>query len=233
MVEIRDKVGQLLSDRGWRTSETTLNLTGGTKAMAFAVYELAVRLGLGIVYLQSEGPKNLLYHYTTAGGAPHLAGEPADLVDLISLDDYIRAHVKHYKEQEYAKGDGGKFEQAVYEVIRDHVDEVKTNVRFDSTQEIDFLLRRGNTVAVVEAKMGGPKIDGLNQLAAVCSRENLGTYTRRALIAGSSWRNASGLVDLAAARSIKLIELHGYQTGQAFSEVDCASLLAGIDELLK
>jgi hypothetical protein len=229
---IRGQVGRALTDRGYRSTCTVVNLTGGTKAMAFALYELAMRLGMQFVYLQSENSKSLLYRYATSGGYPELVGDPENLEGLLTLDAYIRVHAGIYELDDYSKGDGGYFESAIHEAIGEAVDEVLANVRFDRTQEVDFVLRRGNVVAVAEAKLGKPSKDGLDQLTAICSREYLGTFTRRVLITGRSWSDQDGLLDLAKARSISLIELPGYSVRQSLGDPDRATLITSIKKLM-
>lgn len=60
---IRDGIDAAISRRGWSTDEITFNLTGGTKTMAFAAYELAKSMQSPFVYLQSEGNKSELIRF--------------------------------------------------------------------------------------------------------------------------------------------------------------------------
>ncbi len=52
-----------IARRGWVRDEITFNLTGGTKTMAFAAYELAKSMRSPFTYLQSEGNTSQLFRY--------------------------------------------------------------------------------------------------------------------------------------------------------------------------
>jgi hypothetical protein len=233
IVQIRTQLGKSLADQGWRGPQTIFNLTGGTKTMAFAAYELAVRLGSDFIYLQSEGGRSLIYRYVTVGGAPVLEGEPQEVPPLLTIDDYLRVHVETYVVEGYAKGDGGLFEKAVHDALQPCVDEICAGVRFSATVEVDLIVRCGNQLGIIEAKMGKPSKEGIGQLTTAGGREYLGTYTRRLLIVGRSWAGVDDLKDLAAARDITLIELPSYQQTGSLSQSDVQVLQEKVRKALR
>jgi len=225
IVETKMKLGDKLTEKGWRGKQAVFNLTGGTKTMAFAAYELAVRLGSDFLYFQTEGVQSLIYRYTTSGGDPMLlSGKPQPVGTLLTIDDYLRAYVGRYTVNGFSTGDGGKFEEAVHDAIKPLVDECVAGVRFSSTVEVDLVLRCGNQVGVVEVKLGKPNKDGIDQLTAACGREYLGIYTKRFLISARSWENLDELKDLAGARGVDLIELPSYHQFGKISESDVETL---------
>jgi hypothetical protein len=218
IVSVRDALGTQLTDKGWRGKSAVFNLTGGTKTMAFAAYELAVRLGSDFLYFQTEGIQSLVYRYTTSGGAPTLSGPPHNVGPLLTIDDYLRVYVGNYSVNSFSPT---------------IVDECLAGIRFSPTVEVDFVIRCGNQVGVVEVKTGRPGKEGIDQLTAVCGREYLGIYTKRLLISARSWENLDELRDLASARGVELIELPSYQENGAISEDDINVLQRGVRSSLR
>lgn len=155
-----------------------VNLTGGTKPMALAAYEIAREHGLPVAYLQSEGQATVLYWYNFSSGQLELA-ERRLLPGLIDLDDYLLAHgLQPIKEA----GPANAQEAGMLPWLKEQVDECRSNLIFGSF-EIDFLLRRGNRVAVLETKnMHITKRKGIDQLNTIAGRDYLGTYTGKILV---------------------------------------------------
>lgn len=60
---IRESLRHCLQDRNRSSMELIFNLTGGTKPMRFAAYQLAEELQAPFVYLQGEGKRSRLYRY--------------------------------------------------------------------------------------------------------------------------------------------------------------------------
>lgn len=233
VVSTRDALGTRLTEKGWRGKNAIFNLTGGTKTMAFAAYELAVRLGSDFLYLQTEGTQSLIYRYTTSAGAPTLAGSPHQIGTLLTIDDYLRVYVGHYSVEGTSPTTGGKFEEAVLRHIQPVVDECLAGVRLSPTVEVDLIVRCGNQVGVVEVKTSRPGKDGIDQLVAVCGREYLGIYTKRLLISSRSWENLDGLKDLAHARDVTLIEIPGYSQTGALADKEIEMLHQSIRATLR
>jgi hypothetical protein len=219
--------------------ETWFNLTGGTKTMALAAYQVAARGGCPFVYLESEQRRSLLYAYSFKDGVPVLT-EKHEIGALIKINDYLLAHLEGYREEGFhtdpttGKLDsGGLFEQAGYNALQQTSFEVLAGVRPEKVGnqlEIDLVFRLSNQVGIAEFKLGDKKGEtlkrGLDQLTNVGGREYLGTYTTKFLVAG---RIASPSVKtLAEARAITVVELPYYQTGRPLSKEDAQKLVSAI-----
>jgi len=205
--------------------ELLFNLTGGTKPMNFAAYALAAERAAPFLYFQTEGrrgrdQRSLLYRYEWQAGQPTLAGQEELPPDLLSLDDYLRAHLVGYQAEDPhleqpEPTDGWKFERAVYEALAGWADEVLAGVKPAGVKdqvEMDLLVRCGNQVAVLELKSYGSGKEAIDQLTTAAAREYLGTYTTRLAVIG-------GQVDdrfkaLARALRVGVVEFPTYRAGQ-------------------
>lgn len=217
--------------------EVGFNLTGGTKPMIMAAYQVAAQNGCPVYYLESERHRSLLYEYPVSAGkiAAHTIQE---IRGHILIEDYLRAHLDNYTVEGFHRDEttqqldsGGLFEQAVYHVVRNAGYEVLAGIRPDGVArqlEIDLMIRRGNVFGIAEIKLGDKKGDswkrGMDQLTNVGGREYLGTYTEKFLIAGR-WVDSRAKT-LAQARAIHIIELPEYQTGSPLSASDQQRLIS-------
>lgn len=200
-------------------SDLIFNLTGGTKPMSFAALMIAGKLNARIIYLESEEKKKLLYSYHFKDG--HIQADyehPEVLPELITIDDYLSAHVKFFEAEGPSRDksgkitDGGMFEQSIERIVKEAGMEVMTGVRPAGVAdqiEIDHVIRMGNNVGIAEVKLGGEdgQKKGLDQLAMAGGREYLGTYTSKFLIIARSLNRS--LHELARARGIHIVEI-GY-----------------------
>ncbi len=176
------------------------NLTSGTKPMAWAGYDLARRRGETVVYLQSEKKETRLHRISFAAGKIRQNVEP--LPALIQLEDYLSAHGLRI---EARLGYSNHQEVALGKFLEGQTNQCWSNVKFPSF-EIDFLLRRGNQVAVVEAKETRKgKRFAIDQLTTIAGREHLGTYTGRIWVVKKmpGWQ----LQDLAQAYRIHIVQV--------------------------
>lgn len=222
------------------------NLTGGTKMMALAAYALAVEQNAPFVYLRTEGPqgrdqKAVLYHYTFDDHRPVLSERETLSAPLISLNDYLLAHLPDYREEGFSKEKdsqrlsvGGRFEQAVAHALDGWVDEWKAGVRPQKIKEqveIDLAIRCGNQVGIMEIKLGGRGSGkhAVDQLTTAAAREYLGIYTTRFLVTGGE--RDSRYVALAHELDIHVITLSGYRHGR-LSRQDINNLRRRVAELL-
>lgn len=181
--------------------ENIFNITGGTKTMSIAAYNVAVKLKSKFIYLQSErekdqNNKNVLYVYNyNINGKLEVTKE--DLPELINLDEYLKAHFFKYEVEGYHKengilSEGGMFEKAVDEAISKKEFETIAGVRptiVSKQIEIDLAVRlKGtNNIGILEIKTGsyeGPK-KGLDQLETAAKREYAGIYTTKFLVTES------------------------------------------------
>jgi hypothetical protein len=183
--------------------DTWINLTGGTKPMAFAAYEVARQRSLPFVYLQSEGAASVLYSYTWQDGLPRLV-ERRVLGSLICIDDYLQAHGL---QPVHNGAPVNSQETGLRRWFEAHVDECQANQAFEGF-EIDFILRRGNQAAIVEAKMVAKNTrHGIDQLNTIGGKTYLGTYTGKILVVSKPL--GPQLSRLAEARQVLVVLVQG------------------------
>lgn len=217
------KARECITTRITGAEEVSFNLTGGTKLMALAAYALAVERNETFVYFQTEGERgrdlqSVLYRYRFDGATPVLQQRETLPPDLLSLDEYLRAHWEHsYLTTGVSANVGGDFERAVARALDGWVDEIKTGVRpqgFKDQVEIDLVIRCGNQVGLIEVKTGGEGSGkhALDQLTTAAARELSGIYTARFLVTGGEKRSEFKAV--ASEVDVNVIELWGYRGGR-------------------
>jgi len=161
----------------------TFNLTGGTKPMMLAAYELARQRRANFVYLESERRQSRLYEYAFTGETPTLARETT-LPALITAADYLNAYLPGFREEGPSSTEGGPFEQAVATALQKRGFEVLQGVRPQGVADqidIDLVIRANNQVGIAEVKLGGgdsPK-KAVDQLNTAGEQKYLGTYTAK------------------------------------------------------
>ncbi len=222
--------------------DVVVNLTGGTKPMALAAFELARQRHYPVVYYQTEGPrgrnqKSMLYRYRfdEQGQLCLEEGYPRELPALITLDDYLKAHLDGYEEKPPTKTSGEMLEDAVAQALKPHVDEIKQRVVPNGVKdqvEIDLLVRCGNHVGVFEIKTGGEGSGkkALDQLTTSAAREYLGTYAARFIVTQASLEDR--YKPLASALRVTVIELKEYRPGKPLSQSDSHNLLTLVSNIL-
>lgn len=206
-----------------------VNLTGGTKMMMLGAFALTMQRGWDFVYLESEHRPAVLYRYSVASGRLRRK-EGTPLPPLITAADYLHAHLPGFRSEGFSRDragnltDGGVFEQAVYDALLPHVDEVLAGVRPEGVAnqiEMDLVIRVGNQVGVAEVKLGGgeerPK-QGIDQLSTATSCEYLGIYTARFLITANPL--AASILRLAKEKQVNVIALQGYRLDAALTPGD-------------
>lgn len=215
-------------------SPLTFNVTGGTKAMSLAAYQVAQQRSDPMIYLESEGKNTRIYHYTWAGQQPQTAG--SELVpECIELRDVFDLHFGPGNWQEYGatQSEGGRFEELLASVLRAQKYEVMLGVKALNQQiDIDVAIRSGNQYGMIEAKMGrgGRGLDGVRQLSTAVRL--LGTYSRTfCTITVSPEPRHQMLTDAA---NIEIISLPSYdKTTNTLSSTDEAELLSRVAKALK
>jgi hypothetical protein len=188
----------------------TFNLTGGTKSMAIATYRVAERMRCRFVYFQTEGRQSLLHAYTWTAEAQPVLEQQDEIPGIISIEDYVRAHIGEYHAEGRSRAEGGLFEQQVADLLRSHVDEVVLGVKLGGALDADIMIRKGNRVAVIEAKTGNKaaRKEGIDQLNSIAGPDYLGTYTEKFLAIDRQWdKTHSNLRELAEARNITVLEI--------------------------
>lgn len=204
------------------------NLTGGTKIMMLAAYDLAARLNHPFVYIQSEGHKSILQRYDFQDGMSPLE-QCQELPALITAEEYLHAYLPGFRVEgvhrdETGKvSDGGCFEQAILNALQSRLDQVLAGVRPEGVGdqiEIDLVLRVGNQVGIAEVKLGGKESwkRGLDQLKMAGEQTYLGTYTAQFLISAGTTVPAK-IATLAAERKVGVILVPHYQNGLLLSKI--------------
>lgn len=215
---IAAEIGRRVAERGWPASELFFNLTGGTKPMSLAAYDVAQQLGAPIQYFQTEGGLSRIYHYAfDADKRPRLVSTD-DVPENITLDDYLRLYLDDYQafdesQTDRARDDGADFEVAVGQALRDAGLEVKWNLypKREGAVEIDLVFRFGNQIGIMEAKLKAGK-RAIDQLVAVGSQRYVGTYVARFVV--SSQPMDRNNLNLSAAHQATPIILSRYAAGQ-------------------
>jgi hypothetical protein len=213
---LKDVLSKLIKESELKPNDVVFNLTGGTKTMAFAAYNLARELSSPFIYLESEFSPSI-HHYTFGdNGLPTWYGATGETLsnDLLSIEDYLNVHLD-YSDVRGPKIDdnGGKFEFAVGETLKMVLDQVVYRVHTvrSGTLEIDLVMRCGNQIGIAEAKKGKAKkrgLEGIDQLNTAGRREYLGTYTKKFLF--TSEEVDDSLKKLARSCDIRIIVLTGY-----------------------
>jgi hypothetical protein len=190
VAEIRHCLQEVLAGH----PDLLFNLTGGTKTMAFAAYDLARQSRSPFLYFQTEGPhgrdqRSFLYRYAWQGDEAELEACIELSEALITLDDYLRAHFDGYKITGFSTDQGGILERAIYAALKEYVDEIMAGVRpygMKDQIEIDLAVRCGNQVGFIEVKRGGGESGkrAVDQLTTAAARELSGTYTARFIVTG-------------------------------------------------
>jgi hypothetical protein len=172
----------------------------------------------------------MLYQYHWQDGQPHLE-QRTTLGALITIEDYLQAHGLNPRQQ---LGPQNAQESGLRQWFEQHVDECLTNLVFESF-EMDFILRRGNQVAVAEAKdRKENRRDAIDLLNTIAGREYLGTYTGKILITRQPL--GTQLKNLADARQIETVHISGTINKQAgrlvLSDVSKQTLRKVLDKVL-
>jgi hypothetical protein len=236
--KIHQQLSQALNQLNVEQVDLLFNLTGGTKPMAFAAYQLAVDKGIPFLYLESEGRQSKLRFYQFKDKLPILHQEEM-IPSVITIDDYLNAHLPGFDSDSFSKDKksgrinvGGLFEQSIHQVLEKNVDEILAGVRPKGVEkqiEIDLVIRCGNQVGIIEVKTGVKK-QGIDQLSTAGGRAYLGTYTAKFLIVGG--RLEYRLKTLAKAREITVIELPGYIEGNPLIKKEAEYLIREIHQRL-
>ncbi|PDW04673.1 DUF1887 family protein [Candidatus Viridilinea mediisalina] len=235
IAQIEQKMQQDFDAQPQAYDQVVFNLTWGTKAMSIAAYRLAERLQMPFLYFQTEGRRSLLYRYVWNDSSQPILEHQQEIPGIISIQDYVQAHLGSYSVVGPAKNTGGAFEQAIAAALGDAVDEVVLGVKLSGALDVDLMVRIGNRVAVVEAKTGGASNSkkGIDQLNSIAGREYLGIYTAKFLVVDQRWDHTrSNLRELAEARNITLLELPSYSADQVISDDEVRQLRAAVQAKL-
>ena len=217
----------LVATKGWAPASLLFNLTGGTKPMSLAAYLVAAELRAPFLYLQSEGKQTRLFRYEFDEQIAHVVGDEL-LPELITIDDYLRAFVDGYQLTGFAKdaaSKGTRFERAIHTTLEPVVDEIAVGLKLLGVVDVDFVVRCGNQVGIIEAKTGPGVGKGIEQLNTAGDQRYLGTYTQKILVSDQVWDHTrSNLRALAQASRIEVIELPSFAASGCLSAEDANEL---------
>jgi hypothetical protein len=209
------------------------NITGGTKPMMIAAYQIAQERSAPTVYLQSEGRQTRVYNYTWENGHIHVKDDKL-VPECVTLRDILDLHYGpgKWKQEGTKKDDGGNFERAVADVLRIHGYEVMTNIKALDQIEMDVVVRLGNQYGIIEAKWNkaGKDLKGIRQL--ITAWRSLGTYVQKFhVITVDQQKQHKEITD---ALDIRVISLHSYdKTTRTISAADQTQLLESFEKALK
>src|SRR6266705_3842339 len=154
------------------------NLTGATKVMSLAAYQIAEQCSAAMMYLQSEGKQTRVYPYIWED--LRLQSKESELLpECITLRNVFDLYFGPGKWQELGsdrKG-GSPFEIALANALHSDGYEVMIGVRGLGGQiDVDIAVRSGNQYGIIEAKSGknGKELKGIQQLSTAA--RHLGTF---------------------------------------------------------
>lgn len=206
-----DSIKNFVLNKIQNTDDIIFNITGGTKLMSLALFQLALGKKNKFVYFQSEENQSILFDYKVEGG--NIICNRVILPELINNELYLKAHLFDYTLAKTEKGSGSDFENLICDSLKSNGFEVLQNIKpvgEGNQLEIDAVIRfkGSNNVGIAEIKVGdvsgeGPK-KGIDQLALASQREYLGIYTKRFLI--TSRVQQKHIKELAKAHKINIID---------------------------
>lgn len=187
------------------------NITGGTKLMSLALFQVALERKIKFIYFQSEENQSVIFDYNVTENG--LSYNKITLSELLNNELYLKAHLFDFTVTKTEKSSGADFENLICQTLKTNGFEVLQNIKpvgEGNQLEIDAVLRLkgSNNVGIAEIKVGdaageGPK-KGIDQLALASQREYLGTYTKRFLITSRELQKP--IKDLAKAHKINIID---------------------------
>jgi hypothetical protein len=232
--DIVEKFNEVLESPPLAAHPLLVNLTGGTKPMSLAAYQVAQQRNAPMIYLESERKRIFMYHYTWAGQELQSAS-PEMLAEYIRLQDFfdVQLGVNKWSQQHPPSNDGGYFELALADALRSHGYEIMTSVKAMGSQvDIDIAVCYENQFGILEAKLGkqGKNLHGIQQLST--NGQFLGIYTRRfyVITVNSSYSHE----EISKAANIQIISLPGYdEQTHTLSEDDVKTFIGEIDKAFK
>lgn len=230
-------INKKLKKLGWKPENTIFDLSGGNKIMFYAATQLAKAYESPAVDIERIGHQYRIRQWEFR--EHHLVRTRDEfLPGMISISDYLNCYLPGFREDGFSQDErgqvdiGGRFEQTVYHVLKENVDEVMAGVRPEGVAEqieIDLIVRHENNVAIIEAKTGVKKA-GIDQLDTAGNPHYLGDFLVKLLITGRYLPRAHK--SLAAAQEIRVIELPGYSDHAGLPENEKRLLIQTVRQAL-
>lgn len=235
-----------LAEIALSASQTLLfNLTGGTKTMVIAAYQVAQQRNAPVIYVQSEGMQSVvdLYEWKDAG-LHHKSREPLpeylnlhEVLDL-SLGQGKDAGGKYLWKEQVPNPRGGSghiFELAIAQALRDYKKyEVMCGVQGRNNQvDVDVMIRYRNQIGIIEAKIGSGSrsLEGVKQLSTA-KLYLRGTYNQQFLVING--KSSDDQTAMCEALRINIISLPHYQENMnTLTQEDSDTLLTEINKVMK
>jgi len=132
--------------------------------------------------------------------------ERSECKSELSLDYYFTLHGHEVQERTSKTCDQGKcYENLIESALKNRSDlEYRRGVA-KGNLDIDFVVRRKNQVAIIEAKSGGGAKKGIDQLNTASQRDRFGTYIKKGLIHGQALdENNQSLAEASMIRCLQL-----------------------------
>jgi hypothetical protein len=221
------------------------NLTGGTKTMVLAAYQVAQQHNAPVIYVQSEGGQSVVdyYEWKDSGLRRQLQESLPEYLNLNEVLDLNLGQGKDsagkdmWKEKgPNVRDDGGHlFELAIAQTLREYKKyEVMCGVKGRNDQvDIDVMIRYQNQIGIIEAKTGNKStnLDGVKQLSTA-KLYLKGTYNYQFLVINGT--PSDDQEAMCKALRITIISLPHYQKNMnALTQEDSDTLLAAINKIMK
>lgn len=240
---------ELAKMRELSSQPLVFNLTGGTKTMSLAVYQVAAQRNDPVIYLQSEGGQSIVDCYRWQDHQlSHQRQE--QLPEYLRLQDVLDLHLgqgedamgkKRWEEKgpsEQRDTHSHLFELAIAQILRDNGYEVMCGVKGKNNQvDIDVMIGYKNQIGIIEAKSSDTgkitNLDGVKQLSTAM-RYLGGTYIRQFLVING--KPSDDLQMMCGILRIPIISLPNYKRGPnsfSLSQEDNETLLKEIDKIMK
>jgi len=225
---------QQLKAPEYRDQPLVFNVTGGTKAMLLAAYQVADQQQAPILYLQSEGKGSWIHRYQWEQRQLR-ALPPEKLPACIDLKDFLDVHLgpQRWQQKDPSKDQGSRFEQALATALESAGYEVLTGIKaMDGQIDIDIAVRLANQFGIIEAKTGkkGQELDGIKQLNSAL--RHLGTYTKAFYVITVAPEQRHEAISTAS--RIRIVSLPDFDKNSAtLSPTDTNKLIAAVDQELK
>ncbi len=234
IAEIARRLSNRLAESDLISRPLVFNLTGGTKTMSLAAYQVAQQRNAPFIYMESERKSNRVYRYTWENHG--LIGDSSELIpECITLKDLFDVQLGPgaWTEEGASQSVGGLFEAAIAQSLRSHGFEVMTGIKSMGGQlDVDVAIRVENQFGIIEAKIDkkARELDGIKQLST--NVRHLGTYMQTFYVINVERNKVHDA--LAEASRIRVTSLTHYASGSfALTSEDAETLITAAVNALR